>query len=220
MLLLRQCELSSQPVTSGSAGKVFVPNVRHCATWLCTRQPANAYVLPHGMSHVLNRNKCPFCGGQPIQRQSFLDRIEKVTAGVKVPDPTTGMPVVGLDGTADLTPMTRQNTYQCNGCNQEFVWADIDMNLIIKHLSGTENIPLLVRHYYPNEVTLTELLRHHVTGCVRKPKTKSSWLSKTRTQRHLIVCLNYNGVRTFCTFERRVKTKEYYVIKTMEIVDI
>lgn len=219
MPFLRYSELSNQSVTSESV-EVLVPDTKHCtAIWFHIHQPANAYVLPDNMSHVFNKNECPFCGGQPIQSQSLLDRIDRATVGANLLEPSTGAPAVGIGGAATLKPTTRHD-YRCNGCNQEFVWADIDMNLIIKHLSGTENIPLLVKHYYPDGVTLTELLKHYVTGCVRKPKTKSSWLSKDRTRRHLIVCLNYKGVRTFCTFERLINTRECYVIKTMEIVDI
>ena len=206
-------------------GKINDMNLPQVACCIEIRSSINLllkdYLLSTDMKCMHNEIVCPFCGGQASIKFSILDRITTMSAGTNIPDIGAGTLGVGVQGRVSLQPGSKTNpTYQCVGCNQEYMQANIDINLIINHLHGSRNIAELVRYYYSNEVTLTELLTSYVTGCVRKPLGKSSWLPIDCTKRHLYVCFMYKDIRTFCTFERRKNTKEYYDVKTMGIPNI
>ena len=219
--MLSNCEQRLQH-THSKMNEINPPWVACCVEMRpATSLLFKAYLLSANMRYVPNEVICPFCGGQATIKTSTLDRIETMSAGANIPDIGTGMPGAGVQGGISLRPSPKTNpTYQCAGCNQEYILANIDINLIINHLHGSNSAAGLVRHYYPDGIALTELLTRYVTGCVRKPLGKPSWLSIDRAKRHLYVCFRYKGIRTFCTFERRKKTKEYYDMKAMGIPNI
>lgn len=167
-----------------------------------------------GISDVYNREECPFCGGKPIKKNPYSDRIKSAKVG-------GGALEVSGEGGIEIAPNPQKEEYYlCNGCNQQYVWADIDINLILEHLDGLENIPKLIRFYYPDGVTLTDLIDKHRTGIVRRHDSKLSWLSNSIVKRQLYICFNYNGKRTFGVFVRKKKTKYYYTMKTMGVPKI
>ena len=104
------------------------------------------YLLSDKMRRVHNEIICPFYGGQASIKSSALDRIKTVVAEANIPDINTGMPIAGVRGGVNLQPGPKTNpTYQCVGCNQEYIQANININLIIKHLHGSSNIAKLVK---------------------------------------------------------------------------
>ncbi|MCV0409360.1 hypothetical protein [Nitrosopumilus sp.] len=158
-----------------------------------------------------NHDVCPFCGGKPIKKNPYSDRVKKAGIGA-------GALEVSGSGNVEMDPNPEKEEYfLCNGCNQKYVWADIDINLILKHLKGEENIPKLIKYYYPDNVSLTDLLTKHRTGIVRRHSDKVSWLSNMIIKRQLYICFNYDGKRTFGTFIRKEKEKYYYTMKTMGV---
>jgi len=164
----------------------------------------------HGIV-VENPNECPFCGGVPIKKHPYSDRIKKVGGG-------GGISEGSVQGNVELEPNPQKEEYYlCNGCNQRYVLASIDINLILSHIDGKENIAKLIKYYYPDGVTLTDLITKYRTGIVRKHSDKASWLSNAVVKRHLYVCFNYNGKRTYGIFIRKEKTKYYYTLKTMGV---
>lgn len=163
---------------------------------------------------MANEKECPFCGGNPIKKIPYSDRIKSAKIGA-------GAFEISGEGSIDMDPNPQQEEYYlCNGCNQKYVWADIDINLILEHLEGGENIPKLIKYYYPDGVTLTELLTKYRTGIVRRHSDKFSWLSNLIVKRQLFICFNYKGKRTFGTFIRRENEKYYYTMKTMMVPKI
>ena len=161
-----------------------------------------------------NKDECPCCGGNPIRKYPYSDRVE--SAGI-------GGGVAGASAKGEIQIRSnpqKEEYYQCNGCNQTYVWADINIDLILPHLEGGENIPKLLLYYYPDGVTLVDLLTCHTTGFIRRHSSKFSWLSNMIVKRHLYACFNYNGKRTIATLVRRKKTKYYYTVKTVGILNI
>jgi len=122
---------------------------------------------------------CPFCGGKPIKKNPLLDRITKVRAG-------GGASQVSAHGSVEMNANPQKEEYYlCNGCNQKYVWAPIDIDLIIKHLDAEENIAKLIYHYYKDEVMLTDLLTKYRTGIVRKHSDNGADPSTIRTPSNL-----------------------------------
>lgn len=77
---------------------------------------------------------------------------------------------------------------------------------------------MLIRHYYHENVSLSELLSKHVVGVVRKPSHGLSFLSRKITKKQLFVCFNYKGIRTFGTFIKEKENNiEYYTMETLGI---
>lgn len=178
----------------------------------------NSYLLlmnrRYKLKKMFNKEECPFCGGVPIKKQPYLTRIKRVGAGAGV---------LGTSAQGNIQVRSnpeKEEYYLCNGCNQEYVWADIGIDLILPHLDGNENIAALLRHYYPDRITLTTLMTCYVTGFVRKHNNKLSWLSNDIVKKQLYVCFNYEGVRTVGVLVRRKNTKYYYTIKTIGIPGI
>jgi hypothetical protein len=163
---------------------------------------------------LYNHDDCPFCGAQPIKKNPYSDRIKKLGIGADALE-------MGGKGEIELAPNPQKEEYYlCNGCNQKYVWADIDINLIIEHLDGVNSIPKKIKYYYPDGVTLTELLTKHTTGIVRRHSDKLSWLSNSIVKRQLFICFNYNGKRTFGIFVRKKKSKYYYTVKSVGVPKI
>lgn len=161
-----------------------------------------------------NRHECPFCGSTPIKKHPYSDRIKSAKVG-------GGAMEVSVKGGIEIEPNPQKEEYYlCNGCNQQYVWADIDIELILQHLDGLENVPKLIRYYYPDGVTLTDLITNYRTGIVRRHDSKLAWLSNSIIKRHLYICFNYNGTRTFGVFMRKKKTKYYYTVKTIGVPKI
>ena len=87
----------------------------------------------------------------------------------------------------------------------------------MQHLEAEENVSILIKYYYPEGVTLTDLITKYRTGIVRKHSDKASWISNLIVKRQLYICFNYKGKRTFGTFVRKKKGKHYYTMKTMGV---
>jgi len=161
--------------------------------------------------YLVDENICPFCGGKPIKKNPYSDRIKSAKIGA-------GAFEVSGEGSVNMDPNPQKEEYYlCNGCNQQYVWAEIDINLIIEHLQGGENIPKLIKFYYPEGITLTELLMNYRTGIVRRHSDKLSWISNKFVKRQLFICFNYKGKRTFGIFIRKEEEKYYYTMKTMGV---
>lgn len=73
-----------------------------------------------------------------------------------------------------------------------------------------QNIPLLVKHYYGDGVTVRALLTEHRTAMVRKVRSRLSFLSPSAARNELIMCFNHRAVRTFGSFRRRRGELGYY----------
>lgn len=163
---------------------------------------------------MFNKNECPFCGATPIKKNPYSDRIKSIGGGV-------GTSIISGQGKINVEPNPeKEEYYLCNGCNQKYVWADIDINLILEHLKGGESIPKLVKYYYPDGISLTNLITNHAIGIVRRHNDKLTFLANFIIKRQLYVCFNYNGKRTFGSFIRKEKTKSYYTMKTMGVPKI
>ena len=155
---------------------------------------------------------CPRCGATPIRKTPYSDRIKGVDAGA-------GAAQIEGKTKIDLEPNPQKEEYfVCNGCNFTYVWASLDIKLILEHLRVPPNIAVLVQHYYGKEVTLTDLMTKHCAGIVRSYHSRLNFMSSKLAKRTLYVCFNVNGKRTFGTFKREEEvTNTYtYAMRTLE----
>jgi hypothetical protein len=108
--------------------------------------------------------ECPFCGGTPRRKGPKSERVSKVASKVGVQDISAGVKLEFQPGSS------KEDYFYCSGCNQEYIWALIDINLILTNFctDRKEEIADKVRHYYKNQVTLTDLLLKYRTGIVRR----------------------------------------------------
>lgn len=159
-----------------------------------------------------NHDQCPFCGGKPIKKISYSNQVKKIGIGVNAFD---------VSGSANVEMKANQKKeeyFLCNGCDQEYIWADIDIDLILKHLKCEKNISKLIKYYYPENITLTELLTKYRTGMVRKHHGRKSWLPNLIIKSQFYICFNYDGKRTFGAFVRKKKERYYYY--TMKTIGV
>lgn len=171
------------------------------------------------ISRLANPNICPFCGATPIKKIPYSDRIEDVGIGGKIGGGIEeGFVELAGKGKLKVKPNPDQDVYySCNGCNTTYVWANIDINLLINHLQGNKDkIAMQINHYYAGKVTLHELLTTYRTGIVRK-YSKQSWIANWKVKSLLYVCFNYENIRTFATFMRKKNSYYYYIMKRLEV---
>lgn len=119
----------------------------------------------------------------------------------------------------DLDPNPQKEEYYvCNGCNFTYVWASVDVKLILEHLRVQPNIAVLIQNYYGKEVTLTDLMTQHCTGIVRSYHSRLNFISSKLAKRTLYACFNVNGRRTFGIFKREedVTNSYTYAMRTLE----
>lgn len=148
---------------------------------------------------------CPFCGGRGLPRRPRLDRLSgsSVTIG-----PATLRLVVDTRG---------EEYFKCRGCDMAFVFAEREIETILAGLKMGPNIPILAKHYYGDGVTVRDLLTEHRTAMVRKVRSGLSFLSPSAVRNELVMCFNYNGIRTFGSFRRRRGGRGYYY--TFEVLN-
>jgi hypothetical protein len=160
--------------------------------------------------------ECPFCGGTPMRKSPKSERMSKIGPNVGVQGISAG---VNMEFQSSSS---KEEYFYCSGCNQEYICASIDINLILTNFctDRKEEIADKVRHYYENQVTLTDLLRIYRTGIVRRHRGTVPYISDKLARRSLYICFNYKGKRTFGTFVRSKKNKDCYTMTTLEVIKI
>lgn len=141
---------------------------------------------------------CPFCGGVGLPKRPWGDRISGSSIGTDVASLRL---VVDSSG---------EEYFKCHGCNTSFVFADREIGTILPGLRMRPRVPLLAKHYYGDGVSVHDLLTRHRTAIVRKIHGRLSFISARTARNELVVCLNYNGVRTFGSLRRRRGRNGYY----------
>jgi hypothetical protein len=155
---------------------------------------------------------CPFCGGKPTY-QSCNQKVSEINPSISASGVSAGIGIK-LNNQKD-------HYFSCNGCNSEYVFSDIDINLIIKNFCNDrlEEIAGMVCHYYSNKVSLSDLILKYRTGIVRRHSNTIPYMSKKLARKILYICFNYNGKRTFGSFIRS-KDKNCYTLKSLEVPKI
>ena len=141
---------------------------------------------------------CPFCGGVGLPKRPWGDRISGSSIGTDVASLRL---VVDSSG---------EEYFKCHGCNTSFVFADREIGTILPGLRMRPKVALLAKHYYGDGVSVHDLLTRHRTAIVRKIHGRLSFISARTARNELVVCLNYNGVRTFGSLRRRRGCNGYY----------
>lgn len=134
-----------------------------------------------------------------------------------------GVPGISAGVNVELRPSSHREEYlSCLGCNQEYVYVSIDIDLILTNFceQDKERIADLVYNYYGNQVSLTDLLVKYKTGVVRRHSGTVPYISDKLARRSLYICFNYQGKRTFGTFVRSKKIKDCYTMKALGITKI
>jgi len=155
---------------------------------------------------------CPFCGGKPIRKLPYSDRVKKANTSLGITEASVNSGIE-IDPNPDAEPH-----YKCNGCNRKYVDATMDINIIINNLQCEPIIVSQIFHHYGADISLTDLLTKYVVGVVRKPSHVFSFMAEKVSQRQLYVCFNCDGIRTFGTFIKETENKiEYYKMKMLGI---
>ncbi|MGH9922571.1 MAG: hypothetical protein ACRD38_07450, partial [Nitrososphaerales archaeon] len=69
---------------------------------------------------MASQDECAFCGGKPIKKNPYSDRIKRIGGG-------GGVSEFSAHGELEIAPNPqREEYYLCNGCNRTYVWAPID----------------------------------------------------------------------------------------------
>lgn len=141
---------------------------------------------------------CPFCGGRGLPRRPGLGRLSgsSVTIG-----PASLRLAVDLGG---------EEYFECRGCGMAYVFAEREIGTMLPDMRMGLNIPILVKHYHGDGVTVRALLTEHRTAMVRKVRGSLSFLSPSTARNELVMCFNHGGVRTFGSFRRRRGERGYY----------
>lgn len=100
--------------------------------------------------------------------------------------------------------------YKCHGCDMSFVFADREIETMLPGMMVSLSVPIRIKHYYGGGVSARDLLTRHRTATVRKVRGRLSFFSSKTARNELVVCFNYNGVRTFGSFRRRRGDNGYY----------
>jgi len=159
------------------------------------------------------RKFCPRCGGKPIIKNPYSDRVQEGGVG-------GGVSVFRANSNIKISPNPQKEEYYiCNGCNLTYVGASMDFNLIIKHLGSQPNIAVLVQHYYGKGITLTDLITSYCTGIVRSYHSRLNFITSRLAKRTLYICFNCNGIRTFGILKRLddVTNTYSYALTTLEV---
>lgn len=156
---------------------------------------------------------CPFCGGKPTYTSS-IHKISEINPSISTPESYSASVGIKFNKKKDYY-------FSCNGCNSEYVFSDIDINLIIKSFCNDrlDEIAGMVYHHYSNKVTLSDLILKYRTGIVRRHSNTIPYLSKKLANRILYICFNYNDKRTFGSFIRS-SNKDCYTLKSLEVPKI
>ena len=156
---------------------------------------------------------CPFCGGKPTCISSN-QKISEINPSVSIPESISASVGIKLNN-------KKEHYFSCNGCNSEYVFSNIDINLIIKNFCNDrlEEIAGMVYYYYRNKVSLSDLILKYRTGIVRRHSNTVPYLSRRLASKILYICFNYNGKRTVGSFIRS-KDKDCYTLKSLEVPKI
>ena len=148
---------------------------------------------------------CPICGGASIRRAPLLDRLKEL-----------GIPAVGG---GFKTRKSGEEYLKCHGCGAEFVPINRDIKTIMNGLMVQKNVPDLIEYYYKRRIKVSDLLTRHRTAIIRRVNVKRSMLGVSASQKELIICFMYRGVRTFGTFVRKADPKRgaHYVFTELSM---
>jgi len=153
---------------------------------------------------------CPFCGGNKIKKLPISDKVKKVNASGS-----------GNGGGLEVeSNPDKEYFFKCNGCNLKFVDAERDIDGITNNLQVRANIAILIRKYYHENISVSDLLLKHRVAIVRKPSNFFSFIADKVVEKELIICFLYNGIRTFGSFvkEKDEETGIYrYHFKTLGV---
>lgn len=144
---------------------------------------------------------CPFCGGRASRKRPPL-------AGARI---SGTLPGVGLS-LAAAAPVV--SYLHCNGCTIDYVRADRDVETVAAGLRVDPRAALQARHYYGEGVTVSDLLRCHLTAMARRVSARRSIASVSVSGRELLACFSYGGVRTYGSLVlRRGGTGDHYTLR-------
>ena len=155
------------------------------------RAPPVDEKCPGAPAHGWAAAPCPFCGGVVFPRWPWRDHLPVLYIRVRS---STLRLAAGREGRAHLG---------CHGCEMSFVPADADMAAILPGLRVRRNAAICARHYYGDGVSVRDLLARHRTAVVKRVRWRPPLLSSKAARSELVVCLKYNGMRTFCTLRLR-----------------
>lgn len=159
-----------------------------------------------------DHNTCPRCGAPAIRKNPYTDRLKGISGGAGASEASGKVKV-------DLEPNPQKEEYCiCNGCTFTYVWASVDIKLILGHLRVPPNMAVLIQHYYGKSITLTDLMTQYCTGIVRSYHSRLNFISTKLGKRTLYACFNVDGKRTFGTFKREedVTNAYTYAMRTLE----
>lgn len=118
--------------------------------------------------------------------------------------------IVSLDGLNEW--------YNCRRCSRKYAWLSrIEEQKILPNIDGSPEIAALVYHYYPEGVTLTELIESYRTGIVRRYSGRLAYILEPLALRAIYICFNYNGRRTYAVLVRKENSDTLYTVVTMEV---
>ena len=141
---------------------------------------------------------CPFCGGLGLPRKPGIDRLSGSSVSV------------GVASLHLVVDSRGEEYYKCNGCNMSFVFADREIETMLPGMMADLSVAFRIKHYYGDGVSAHDLLTRHRTATVRKVRGRLSFFASRIAQNEIIVCFNYNGIRTFGSFRRRRGANGYY----------
>ena len=141
---------------------------------------------------------CPFCGGRGLPKKPGIDRLSGSSVSV------------GAASLRLVVDSKGEEYYKCHGCDMSFVLADREIETILPGMMVNLSVPIRIRHYYGGGVSARDLLTRHCAAAVRKARGRLSFFASRMAQNELVLCFNYNGIRTFGSFRRRRGANGYY----------
>lgn len=141
---------------------------------------------------------CPFCGGRGLPKKPGMGRLSGSSVSV------------GAASLRLVVDSKGEEYYKCHGCDMSFVFADREIGTMLPGMMVSLSVPIRIKHYYGGGVSARDLLTRHRTATVRKVRGRLSFFSSKTARNELVVCFNYNGVRTFGSFRRRRGDNGYY----------
>ena len=100
----------------------------------------------------------------------------------------------------------------CDGCTTDYVRADRDVETIAAGLRVDPRVPLQVRHYCGEGVTVSDLLDGHLAAMARRVHARRSLASVHVDRGELFLCFSYRGIRTFGSLVRRRGRRGYHYL--------